>query len=60
MFTFTESNGSLMVAREVLRWIDANQFYDLASEVITFESLKGTVQAKFDITGETYFSGSRI
>ena len=43
-----------------LRRINANQFYDLGSNVITFESSKGSMHAKLDIEGETYFSGSRI
>ena len=60
MYTFTASNGNLMAWGAVLRRINANQFYDLASNVITFESSKGTMQAKLDLKGETYFSGSRI
>lgn len=60
MYTFTSSNGSLMAWGAVLRRINANQFYDLGSDVITFESLKGTMHAKLDLKGETYFSGSRI
>ena len=60
-FTFTASNGDLMADGVVLRRNNASQFYDPDEiYVITFESLKGTMQAKFDIKGETYFSGSRI
>ena len=60
MYTFTASDGNLMAWGAVLRRINANQFYDLGSNVITFESSKGTMHAKLDLTGETYFSGSRI
>jgi CubicO group peptidase (beta-lactamase class C family) len=60
MYTFTESDGNLMAWGAVLRRINANQFYDLGSHVITFESSQGTMHAKLDIRGETYFSGSRI
>jgi CubicO group peptidase (beta-lactamase class C family) len=60
MYSFTASNGSLMAWGAVLRRINANQFYDLESNVITFESSKATVHAKLDITGETYFSGNRV
>jgi hypothetical protein len=60
MYTFTASNGNLMAWGAVLRRINANQFYDLGSNVITFESSKGTMHAKLDLKGETYFSGSRV
>jgi CubicO group peptidase (beta-lactamase class C family) len=60
MYTFTASDGNLMAWGARLRRINANQFYDLGSNVITFESSKGTMYAKLDLKGETYFSGSRI
>ena len=60
MYTFTASNGNLMAWGAILRRINANQFYDLGSNVITFESSKGTMHANLDITGETYFSGGKI
>jgi len=44
----------------VLRRISANKFYDLESNVITFESSNGVMKARLDLTGETYFSGSRV
>jgi hypothetical protein len=59
-YTFTASNGNLMAWGAVLRRINANQFYDLGSDVITFESSEGTLHAKLDLMGETYFSGSRV
>lgn len=60
IYTFMASNGNLMAWGAVLRRINATQFYDLGSNVITFESSKGTIHAKLDLKGETYFSGSRI
>ena len=60
MYSFTASNGSLMAWGAVLRRINANQFYDLESNVITFESSNGTTKARLDIQGETYFSGRKV
>ena len=60
MYTFTASNGNLMAWGAVLRRINANQFYDLGSNVITFEPSKGTMHARLDLQGETYFSGNRV
>ena len=60
MYTFTASSANLMAWGAMLRRINATQFYDLESNVITFESSKGTMHAKLDIKGETYFSGSRV
>jgi len=60
MYTFTASNGNLMAWGAVLRRINATQFYDLGSNIITFESSKGTMHAKLDLKGETYFSGSSV
>jgi hypothetical protein len=59
-YSFSASNGSLMAWGAVLRRINANQFYDLESNVMTFELSKATMHAKLDIKGETYFWGSRI
>ena len=60
MYTFTAANRNLMAWGAVLRRINANQFYDLESNVITFEPSNVTVHAKLEIRGETYFWGSRI
>jgi CubicO group peptidase (beta-lactamase class C family) len=60
MYSFTASDGNLMAWGGVLRRINATQFYDLESNIITFESSNGTMQAKLDIQGETYFSGSKV
>lgn len=60
MYTFTTSNGNLMAWGAVLRRINANQFYDLGSNVITFASSEGKMHAKLDLKGQVYFSGSRV
>lgn len=60
LYTFTASNGNLMAWGVVLIRINANQFYDLQSDVIAFDSSKGVMHAKLDIGQETYFSGSRV
>ena len=60
MYTFTASNRNLIAWGAVLRRINTNQFYDLGSNVITFESSNGTMHARLDLKGETYFSGSRV
>jgi CubicO group peptidase (beta-lactamase class C family) len=60
MYSFTASSGSLMAWGAALRRINANQFYDLESNVITFENSNGTMKARLDIQGETYFSGRKV
>jgi CubicO group peptidase (beta-lactamase class C family) len=60
MYTFTAANGNLMAWEAMLRRINANQFYDLESNIITFESSKTAMHVRLEIKGETYFSGSRI
>jgi CubicO group peptidase (beta-lactamase class C family) len=60
MVAFTKSNGDLIWDGEALMRINANQFYDLESDVLTFESSEGVMQAKVEMEGQTYFSGSRI
>lgn len=60
MYTFTASNGNLMAWGAALIRINANQFYDLQSDVITFAPSNSVMQAKLDTGQETYFSGSRI
>jgi hypothetical protein len=60
MYSFSASNNGLMAWGVVLRRINANQFYDLGSDVITFENSGGTMKARLDIQGETYFSGRKV
>lgn len=60
IYSFTADHGNLMAWGGVLRRISANQFYDLESNVITFENAKGMMKARLEIEGETYFSGTRV
>jgi hypothetical protein len=60
MYSFTASDGNLMAWGGVLRRISADKFYDLESNVITFDRSNGVMRARLDIQGEIYFSGSRV
>ena len=60
MDTFSLKNGDLMADGFEMRRINANQFYEDGAGAITFQSSNGTMQAKVEIEGETYFSGKRI
>jgi CubicO group peptidase (beta-lactamase class C family) len=60
IYSFTASGGNLMAWGGVLRRISGNKFYDLESNVISFEKVNGGMKARLDIEGEAYFSGTRI
>jgi hypothetical protein len=60
MYSFTATNGNLMAWGGVLRRISADKFFDLESNVITFEGSKDVMRTRLDIQGETYFSGRRV
>lgn len=60
LYTFTADHGNLMAWGAVLRRIDANRFYDLGSNVITFEKVSGTMRCSLAIPGEVYFSGEKL
>lgn len=60
IYSFTAVNSNLMAWGGVLRRISAEQFYDLESNVITFEKVNGAMKARLVIEGETYFSGTRV
>jgi hypothetical protein len=60
IYSFTAVNRSLMAWGGVLRRISADQFYDLESNVITFEKVNGGMKARLVIEGETYFSSTRV
>jgi CubicO group peptidase (beta-lactamase class C family) len=60
LYTFTADRGNLMAWGAVLRRIDANKFYDLGSDVITFEKVNHTMRCSLIIPGEVYFSGDRL
>ncbi|HLW85796.1 MAG TPA: hypothetical protein VKR60_11330 [Candidatus Sulfotelmatobacter sp.] len=60
IYTFTADHGNLMAWGAVLRRIDANRFYDLGSDVITFEKVNGKMRCSLAIPGEVYFSGDKL
>ncbi len=60
VYSFTAEDGNLLGWGSALRRKDANQFYDLFGDVITFATSAGSMQATLDINGETYFSGKRL
>jgi CubicO group peptidase (beta-lactamase class C family) len=60
IYKFTADHGNLVGWGAALRRIDANKFYDLGSDVITFDNENGTMHASIRIPGEVYFSGDRL
>ncbi len=60
IYNFTADHGNLMAWGAVLRRIDANRFYDLGSDIITFHSANGIMHASLVIPGEEYFSGDKL
>ena len=55
IYTSTADHGNLIAWGAVLRRIDANRFYDLGSNVITFEKVNGTMRCSLAIPGEVFF-----
>lgn len=60
LYTFTAEHGNLTAWGAVLRRIDANHFYDLGSDVITFAIVNHLMRCSLVIPGEVYFSGDRL
>jgi len=60
IYTFTADHGNLIGWGTVLRRIGTNKFYDLGSNVITFEKVNHTMRCSLMIPGEVYFSGNRL
>jgi CubicO group peptidase (beta-lactamase class C family) len=60
IYKFIADHGNLMAWGAVLRRIDANKYFDLGSDVITFDNENGTMHASLRIPGELYFSGDRL
>lgn len=60
IYKFTADRGNLIGWGAPLRRIDANRFYELGSNVITFDNENGAMRASLRIPGELYFSGDRI
>lgn len=59
IFTFTVNNGKLQAWGTTLQRISANQFYDLSTDVITFEKRNGVMHVTLDVGGERFFSGDK-
>ena len=60
IYTFIADHGNLMGWGSVLQRIDATRFYDLGSNIITFEKVNGTMRCSLVIPGEVYFSGDKL
>ena len=60
IYRFIADHGNLMAWGAVLRRIDDKRFYDLGSNVITFEKVNGTMHCSLAIPGEVYFSGDEL
>jgi CubicO group peptidase (beta-lactamase class C family) len=60
IYQFTADRGNLMAWGSVLRRIDAYRFYDLGSNIITFQNANGVMHASLAIPGEVYFSGDKM
>ena len=60
IYTFSADHGNLMAWGAALRRIDAKSFYDLGSNVITFEKVNGMIHCSLAIPGEVYFSGDKL
>jgi CubicO group peptidase (beta-lactamase class C family) len=60
IYTFIADHGNLMGWGSVLQRIDATRFYDLGSNIITFEKVNGTIRCSLVIPGEVYFSGDKL
>jgi CubicO group peptidase (beta-lactamase class C family) len=61
IYKFAADHGKLVGWGAVLRRIDANKFYDLGGNIITFDNENGTMHASLRIPGiKLYFSGDKL
>jgi CubicO group peptidase (beta-lactamase class C family) len=60
IYQFTADRGNLRAWGAALKRIDANKFYDLIDDVITFDNKNGAMHASLPIPGELYFSGDKV
>jgi CubicO group peptidase (beta-lactamase class C family) len=60
IYSFTAADGNLQGWGSVLRRRDANHFYDLFGDLITFEASAGSMKATLNMNGEIYFAGERV
>jgi CubicO group peptidase (beta-lactamase class C family) len=59
-YTFTASGDSLMAWGASLRRVGPNQFRDLGTGTITFESSDGEMKATLEMDGQAFFAGTRV
>jgi CubicO group peptidase (beta-lactamase class C family) len=59
IYKFTAEGGNLMGWGESLQRVDANQYYDLQDDIMTFDDNNGVMHLFLPIPGELYFSGDR-
>jgi CubicO group peptidase (beta-lactamase class C family) len=60
VYSFTAADGNLQGWGSNLRRKDANEFYDLFGDVITFQATGDSMKAALDMNREAYFTGERI
>lgn len=60
VFSFTVSKGNLLGWGGILRRISPNQFMDLGSGTITFDSSQGPTTVSLDYLGERFYSGVKV
>ena len=60
IYSFADVDGNLQGWGSVLRRRNANQFYDLFGDVITFQAAEGSMTATLNMNGEMYFAGRRV
>lgn len=60
LYSFAAADGDLKGWGSVLRRKNANQFYDLLGDVITFEASGPSMNVALVINGEIYFSGKKL
>ena len=60
IYKFAADHGNLVGWGAMLRRIDANKFYDLGGNVITFDKANGIMHASLRVPEKVYFSGDRV
>lgn len=60
IYTFAESDGSLVAWGAKLRRLGANEFFDLVGNPIAFQSVEGDMTATLTLQGEKFFAGNRV
>jgi CubicO group peptidase (beta-lactamase class C family) len=60
IYSFTAADGNLQWGSSALRRTGANQFYDSMGDVITFQTLSGSMKASLDRNGQVLFAGETL